>query len=475
MSGNSENRKRKYNIAKRICSSILILISFVMLYLLNCIDQTHAQTKEVSLNVKNDIIQAVDRHVQKLKSYTSEAENKYFNQYTDIKTSAYRGFIGRLIHTGITKGTSGTTFSPKAEINGAQFITLLLRAMGYELIASNGQPYYAPYIVKARELGIIESNEMLNPLRVIAKKEAARIVVKAVELWDKIEMNPYYGEVVYKFEGTWGETFKPYIKKVHASGIMALDLKTGIFEADRPLTREEMSMVIVKFVEKTRRTPYDKDKKDVFIIRGYHTALRDYISDDDLQNVPDVYKQDMRAYPNEIKSPRYSICFYEPSKPEFSRILRTFLEYEKSSKRAFFVTAFPDFFAGMEAHWIEIWFAPETEKDYKFFLSLNNQREKDINIRIAPNSCNFMTVQSTCGLERQKQMFDTIKDVYKIILGDGKGLDTMIGWYTNTIFKCTEWGGVGEPFLGKVDTILNGKRVEGHHGGAVSYTFWIYY
>ena len=427
----------------------------------------------VSPSEKEQIVKSINGYVEKLKSYDSKTEQNYFKQYTDIGKSAYRGFIGRLIHTGITTGTSKTTFSPKVQINGGQFVTFLLRAMGYNLKAAQGQPYYVPYIAKARQLGILEEKEMINPLRVITQREVARIIVKALELWDKIEMNEYYGEVLYTEEATWGDNFKPYIKKVLAAGVMSLDLKTGKFEYARPLTREEMSMVIVKFVEKTRRTPYDKDKKDVFIIRSYHTAIRDYISDEDLKNVPDVYKPEMRGYPKEIKSPRYSICFYKPSNPEFSRILRAFLEYEKTSKRAFFVTAFPDLSGRMEAHWVDIWFAPETEKDYKFFLSLNNQREKDINIRLAPYSGPFMTVQSTCGLERQKQMFDTIKDVYRIILGEGKGLDTMIGWYTDTIFKYEDdpWN----KFLGNFTTNLNGKKVEVRHGGAAGYNFWIYY
>jgi len=348
-----------------------------------------------------------------------------------------------------------------------------MRAMGYNLKAQQGQPYYVPYIAKARQLGILEEKEMINPLRVITQREVARITVKALELWDTIQMNEYYGEVLYSEEGAWGDAFKPYIKKALAAGIMGLDLKTGKFEATRPLTREELSMVIVKFVEKTRRTPYDNDKKDVFIIRGYSTAMRDYVDDTALQSVPDVYKVNFRGYPEQIKSPRYSICFYKPSKPEFARILREFLEYEKTSKRAFFVTAFPDLSGNMSSHWVSIWFAPETEKDYKFFASLNNQGIRDIEIRISPHTSDFITVQSTCGLDRQKQMFDTIKDVYKIILGPGKGLDTMIGWYNDTIFKSTLENDY--PFLGFVDTILNGKRVEGHHGASVDYTFRIYY
>ena len=427
----------------------------------------------VSQSEKDQIVKAINTYVEKLKSYNSKTEQNYFKQYTDIGNSAYRGFIGRLIHTGITTGTTKSTFSPKLQVNGGQYVTLLMRAMGYNLKAQQGQPYYVPYIAKARQLGILEEKEMINPLRVITQREVARITVKALELWDTIQMNEYYGEVLYSGEGLWGDAFKPYIKKALAAGIMGLDLKTGKFEAERPLTREELSMVIVKFVEKTRRTPYDNDKKDVFIIRGYHTAIRDYISDDDLQNVPDVYKSDMRGYPEQIKSPRYSICFYKPSKPEFARILRAFLEYEKTSKRAFFVTAFPDLSGDMKLHEINIWFAPETEKDYKFFLGLNNQRVRDIQISISPYYNDFMTVQSTCGLDRQKQMFDTIKDVYKIILGSGKGLDTMIGWYTDTIFKSTVENNY--PFLGIFTTTLNGKKVEVNHGASVRYNFWIYY
>lgn len=251
---------------KRLFSVTLVIVMVLL---------STIQVLGLSQDEKTQILNNMNKHVERLKSYTSQVEQNYFKQYTDIGTSAYRGFIGRLIHTGITKGTSNTTFSPKTQINGGQFVTLLLRSMGYDLKAAQGQPYYAPYITKARELGLLEAKEMTNPLRVITQKEVARIMVKAVELFEPIQMNPYYGEVFYKYEGTWGDVFKPYIKKIHASGIMGLDLKSGIFEANKPLTREEMSMVIVKFLEKNRRTPYDRDKKDVFIIRGQYSHWED--------------------------------------------------------------------------------------------------------------------------------------------------------------------------------------------------------
>lgn len=481
MNENLTNKKMKYKNKSRLLFSKLIIISIIITCLLVFSSQSFAQTQEVPSNVKNEITEAIKEHIQKLKTYTTEIEDNYFKQYTDIRTSAYRGFIGRLIHTGITKGTSSNTFSPKVEINGGQFVTLLLRAMGYELKAANGQQYYTPYIAKARQLAIIEHNEMLNPLRTITQKEAARIVVKAVELWDKIEMNPYFGEVIYKFEGTWGEAFKPYIKKAHASGIMTLDLKTGIFEADRPLTREEMSMVIVKFVEKSKRTPYDRDKKDVFIIRGQYSHWQD---NKVFNTIPEDYRQTCSSnsldeyfdkyFIKELKG-RQSVCFFEPSNPDFSRIIRGFLEYEKVCHRAFAVVSRADRFAEWRDHEIKIFFSPEKERDFWFYTGRRNMGYEDISITMVPSYSPHITISSTLGIERQKRMFDVIKDVYKVILGKGKGLDTVIGWYENTIFKCTDDGGTGQQFLGDYTIFLNDRKVEVAHGGGARYVFRLNY
>ncbi|MEM1724706.1 MAG: S-layer homology domain-containing protein [Thermoplasmata archaeon] len=454
-----------------------ILISLVIFcFILMCVLPSFA----ISDDEKSQITNNINKHVERLKSYTPQVEQNYFKQYTDITTSAYRGFIGRLIHTGITTGTSKTTFSPKTQINGGQFVTLLLRAMGYNLQAPSGQPYYVPYISKARELGLLEPKEMINPLRVITQKEVARIMVKAVELLEPIQMNSYYGEVFYKYEGTWGEAFKPYIKKIHASGIMGLDLKSGIFEANKPLTREEMSMVIVKFVEKTRRTPYDRDKKDVFIIRGQYSHWED---NKIMSTIPDLYKQSYSAsslkefydkYSGATKSDRFSACFFEPNNKDFSRMVRAFLEYEKVCKSAFAVMAWVDGSGDMINHYIRVFADSEPNRDFMFYTRKNNRGANDIRIELPPYA-EFLRVQSDWGVERHKKLFPVIKDIYKILLEEGNHLNTVYGWYENTIFKCSEYGGVGEPFLGFVDTVLNGRRVEGHHGGGGQYIFRIYY
>lgn len=436
----------------------------------------------VSSSEKDKIDKAINVHVEKLKSYNSQVEQNYFKQYTDIGNSAYRGFIGRLIHTGITKGTSNTTFSPKVQVNGGQFITLLLRAMGYNLTEQAGQPYYAPYIAEARELKIIEPAEMTNPLRIITQREVARIVVKALELWDTIEMNKYYGEVFYKGEGYWGDAFKPFIKKVIASGVMGLDYKTGLFEATKPLTREEMSMVIVKFAEKTRRTPYDKDKPGVIHIRGLYSHWEDNKVFDKLtpadrffygikegETLLEYYKRRDPQWAG-----RQTTCFYEPSQPEFTRIVKAMLEYEKTSKRAFMVVAMPERSGPMDANWLDVRISPEPERNDRFVEGSNNDGTLDVVFSIVPTS-SLVMVRSFRGVERQKQMFNELMEVYEIILGKGKGLDTVRSWYQDTIFKNEDYGGEGQPFLGIFKTNINGKNIEVNHQGGCNYCFWIYY
>lgn len=62
----------------------------------------------------------------------AEATSKeWTTPFTDVVPWA-RPYVGCAYVNGFTKGTSDTTFSGEASINAAQFLTLVLRAMGYK-------------------------------------------------------------------------------------------------------------------------------------------------------------------------------------------------------------------------------------------------------------------------------------------------------------------------------------------------------
>ncbi|WP_240418466.1 S-layer homology domain-containing protein [Paenibacillus periandrae] len=53
--------------------------------------------------------------------------------FTDVgKNDWYQGFVGALVESGITQGTSATTFSPSAKVTREELIVFFIRAMGLE-------------------------------------------------------------------------------------------------------------------------------------------------------------------------------------------------------------------------------------------------------------------------------------------------------------------------------------------------------
>ncbi|WP_282936483.1 S-layer homology domain-containing protein [Paenibacillus sp. RC67] len=56
--------------------------------------------------------------------------------FTDVDPDSwYRGFVGSLIQSGITQGTSDTTFSPEERVTREQLVVFFIRAMGLQTVA----------------------------------------------------------------------------------------------------------------------------------------------------------------------------------------------------------------------------------------------------------------------------------------------------------------------------------------------------
>lgn len=72
--------------------------------------------------------------------------------FTDVPAEDWAApYVEYCYQNGITKGTSDTTYSPEDAMTGAQYLTLVLRALGYE----NAEPENAD--IPAAEYGLVSS------------------------------------------------------------------------------------------------------------------------------------------------------------------------------------------------------------------------------------------------------------------------------------------------------------------------------
>ena len=102
--------------------------------------------------------------------------------------------IGELYAKGIIQGTSGNTFSPERNVTRADFVVLMVRALGlkagYEGSFTDVQPddYYYEALAIAKKLGIINGLEdgRFDPRGDISRQDMMVIAARALEVVNKL-------------------------------------------------------------------------------------------------------------------------------------------------------------------------------------------------------------------------------------------------------------------------------------------------
>lgn len=104
--------------------------------------------------------------------------------------------IDFLAEEGIIEGTSETTFSPGSNINRADFVFLLVRALGLKAETQdsgfsdvNSDAYYADALAVARQLGIAKGggDGRFNPEKEISRQDMMVLVARALKAAGKLD------------------------------------------------------------------------------------------------------------------------------------------------------------------------------------------------------------------------------------------------------------------------------------------------
>lgn len=120
-----------------------------------------------------------------------------FNSFalTDLEGSEFEEAATTLIEYGVVKGYEDNTFKPLKEITRAEYVTLLIRALGLEEAAlkedkessftdanANNVVWARPYINKAQSLGIMEGYEdnTVKPQKNVTLAEAVTMQLRAM-------------------------------------------------------------------------------------------------------------------------------------------------------------------------------------------------------------------------------------------------------------------------------------------------------
>jgi len=141
------------------------------------------------------------------------------SKFSDVLDAIYIPYINAMSDAGIVSGFSDGTFGADRVVTGYEAITLIIRALGYDVIADSLGGYPFGYIEQAKRLGIIK-NEAINNATLLTNEATVIFFKRALTV-------PLMGRVVY------GSSDKLVIEKTNEtllSGLYRTGIEEGIVE-----------------------------------------------------------------------------------------------------------------------------------------------------------------------------------------------------------------------------------------------------
>ena len=151
------------------------------------------------------------------------------SDFTDVPKNAwYRANLEYAVARGLMKGTSGTTFSPNANITRGDFITVLARALdgkgtytGKFTDVPEGK-YYTSAVYWGVENGIVTgtSEKTFSPRAPITRQDAFFMLGRAIEKLDLDIEDVANPAAAFKDMNKASDYAKPYIELLRQKGIV---------------------------------------------------------------------------------------------------------------------------------------------------------------------------------------------------------------------------------------------------------------
>ena len=116
------------------------------------------------------------------------------NKFDDMKDHWANYDVEYMANEGLVSGVADNLFDPEANITRAEYLTILDRAMGYELINGESYPdvaqdqWYAPYVATAKANGLIAglpTDDGFKPEQPITREEMALFAYNAIKATKK--------------------------------------------------------------------------------------------------------------------------------------------------------------------------------------------------------------------------------------------------------------------------------------------------
>ena len=171
--------------------------------------------------------------------------------FTDTAGHWAEDYINEIVELGIASGKSPTIYAPNDYITRAELTKMGVNAFGFDIPESvsvnpfsdvTTDAWYAPFIQAAKTYAIVQGyGDVFRPNISINRVEALKVLLEAADFDIANEITSSFSDTV---SGSW---YMKYVNFAKDNGIVS-GYGDGTFGPDNPITRAEVSKVIIKIL-----------------------------------------------------------------------------------------------------------------------------------------------------------------------------------------------------------------------------------
>ncbi|MBR3942786.1 MAG: S-layer homology domain-containing protein [Clostridia bacterium] len=182
------------------------------------------------------------------------------NKFSDITDHWAKYDVEFMANEGLISGVSDNAFDPEAQITRAEYVTILDRAMGYEMISGESfsdvgaDEWFAPYVATAKANGLLTglpTDDGFKPNQPITREEMALFTYNAImKIGKNDEWLTDMPDIYSQFKDTdsvsdWAEEALKYLIK---TGIIKGTSDTTVSATDNA-TRAQGAVILKRFMQ----------------------------------------------------------------------------------------------------------------------------------------------------------------------------------------------------------------------------------
>ena len=177
------------------------------------------------------------------------------NRFSDMKDHWAHYDVEYMANEGLVSGKAESLYDPEAQITYAEYITILVRAMGYEVAqTSNGDAWYTPYITSATQNGLFDgfpTVSIFNPELPITREDMAFFTYNAIKATQKND------EWVSAMPDNWANYADNTQVSDYAKNVLHYLIQTGIIKGTtdttvspkETATRAQAAVILKRFMQ----------------------------------------------------------------------------------------------------------------------------------------------------------------------------------------------------------------------------------